>query len=379
MTNHKDADQAAERLERLLGYLEADPGNADLLFDAAGTAIDARQPAQAVELLDRIAAARELGDAELHLLGLAAMHLHEHDRAASIFRSLLDREADGGGGVRFNLAWALFKGGDQEAALPLVDEGLAAALPQAAMLRVQLLHAKGAMAEAEAAALQAVEHHPDHRGLLAAVSVLAIDLEDSELAARCAAAAGDHPDALTTLGTLALEGDDPAQALDLFERALAHGDAVPRAWVGRGLARLSDGQASAGAADIDRGAQMFGDHLGSWIAAGWAHFISRDLVAARERFERALELDPSFAESHGSLAVLELLDGRKEEAKRLADVAVRLDRQCYSAALALVLMRADAGDAAGAERIFARAIETPVDASGRTIGQAMARIGARAG
>jgi tetratricopeptide (TPR) repeat protein len=210
---------------------------------------------------------------------------------------------------------------------------------------------------------------------MAAVSVLALDIEDPELAARCAAKAPGHPDALATLGTLALGNDQPEEALDMFNRALERNRAVPRAWVGRGLAELLAGRSDRAAADIDRGAEMFGTHLGSWIAAGWAHFISHDLAASRARFETALRLDPNFAESHGSLAVLDLLEGDAEGARRRADIALRLDRQCYSAALAKALLAAGAGDAAGAQRIFDLALNTPVDGNGRTIAQTMARLG----
>jgi tetratricopeptide (TPR) repeat protein len=367
---------AGERLERLLSYLEADPGNATLLSDTAEAAVAARQPERAIELLDRLAEARELGDGELHDLGLAALQSSDHRRAAAIYRSLVERGV-GDPAVRFNLAWSLTALGDGGSARETLDAAVVEALPQAAMLQVQLLHDAGDLDAAQAAAEQALARHPDHAGLLAAVSVLAIDRGDVDLARRCAVAAGDHPDALTTLATLALETDDPHQAAALFEQALASNPNRPRALVGRGLARLSEGRSAEAAEDIDRGAELFGDHLGSFIAAGWAHFTAGDRPAARARFERAMELDPTFAEAHGSLAVMDLLEGRTEAAERKMAVAFRLDRDCASAALAQVLLKGGQGDAAGAQRVFERALTTPIDDQGRTIGQALAGLGLR--
>jgi tetratricopeptide (TPR) repeat protein len=363
-----------DRLRRLMSYVEADPGNTTLLAEAAAAAVDARQPAVAVDLLDRVAAIRELSDQELHVLGLAALHSDGHSRAAAIYRSLLERES-GDCAIRFNLAWALTKGGEKEEALGLLDDGCVEALPQAATLKIQLLHDKGDLDAAEAIGRGALARHPSHPGLLAAMSVLAVDLEDMDLARSCAEGAGDHPDALATLGTLALEGDQPRHARDLFDRALSANPNVPRARVGRGISLLAEGDAAAAAGDLDRGAELFGDHLGSFIAAGWAHFIAKDLKAARRRFEHVRDLDATFAESHGALAVLDLLEGRTAEAEREMSVAFRLDRNCYSAALAQVLMRAGQGDQEGARRIFDKAIHAPVDQSGRTIAQALARIG----
>jgi Tfp pilus assembly protein PilF len=135
------------------------------------------------------------------------------------------------------------------------------------------------------------------------------------------------------------------------------------------------GQADTAPADIDKGAEIFGDHLGSWIAAGWAYFVNGDTATARARFDKALALDDTFAETHGSLAVLDVLSGDLVEARRKSEIALRLDRRCYSAALAKSLLAASGGDHQTAKRIFEMAANTPIDGSNRTIGQALAKMG----
>lgn len=367
---------APDRLNSLLRFLDTDPQNLPLLLDASDAALDANQPDTADELLQRYAALAPLEGRAANLAGLAAMQSGRFDEAAQAFQALFDDGAEDAA-LRFNLAWSLAMTKDFAGAIAVLDDASARALPQAAMLRVQLLHQLGEFDQAEAAARAYIELFPDHRGLMAAVSVLAIDVEDEDLAARCAAIAGDHPDALTTQGTLALGDDHAVDALGLFERALARNPQSPRAWVGSGLAKLMAGQADAAPADLDRGAELFGTHLGSWIAAGWGYFINGDLETSRRRFETALELDPNFAESHGSLAVLDVLAGRVEEAKRQSEVALRLDRHCYSAALAQTLLAASRNDRETAQRIFDMAINTPVDGTGRTIAQSLAKMGMR--
>lgn len=367
-------DRPASRLQRLLPLLAADPANLTLLSDAAETAMAEQQPEVAAELLERYAEAEPLPPRETNLAGLAALRMKRFDRAVEHFGRLVESgETDPA--IRFNLAWASAMNKDFDRALELADDGLARALPQAAMLQIQILHDRGEFEDAALRAREYVELHPSYAPLMAIVSVLALDVDDEALAAACAAKGGDHPDALSTLGTLALGGDRATEALDLFDRALEHNQQVPRAWVGRGLARLLTGAAPEAAADIDRGAEMFGDHLGSWIAAGWAHFVNKDMAAARARFETALDLDPNFAETHGSLAVLDLMAGDLEGAREKSEIALRLDRHCYSAALARSLLAAGEGDREIARRIYERAIETPVDASGRTIAQALAKLG----
>lgn len=364
--------------ERLSSYLEHDPGNHALLVDAAEAAIDAGKPEAALDLLDRAAARAAPGARERNLAGLAAIHAGRFAEAATSFAQLLDDGADTPA-IRFNLAWARAIAGDPEGALAVLDDATSDALPQAAALDVQLRHAAGDFDEAFARGKNHLDRYPDDPGLAAAMSVLALDMEDRELAAACAAKAPGHPDALATLGTLALDHDDAAGAKRLFDEALARNPDRPRAWVGRGLAELLSGQADKAPADIDRGAELFGTHLGSWIAAGWAYFINGDIATSRARFEHALALDPTFAETHGSLAVLDLLAGDLESARDRAKVATRLDRQSYAAALAQAMLSAGQGDAEKSRAIIERALHTPLDGTGRTLAQALARMGSGTG
>ncbi len=361
--------------QTLSGFLEADPFNRQLLVDAAEAALDERRPDVATDLLERAAALGERDARETNLAALAALQRQDFAAAASLLSALLV-DGEDAPGLRYNLAWARAQSGESAAALDVLDHATAIALPQAATLRIGLLHEAGEIDAAmnEARALRVV--WPQDERMMATISVLAIDAEDLALAADAAAGGGDRPEALATLGTLALGRDHATDAEALFDRALAQDERQARAWIGRGLARLLTGNAAA-AADIDRGAEMFGDHLGSWLAAGWAHFAAGDPTTAKNRFEKALGLDETFAESHGSLAVIAVLEGDRHAAERASETALRLDRNCYSAALARTLLSSAAGDEEAARRIFSRAVDTPVDGSGRTIAHALATMGMR--
>jgi tetratricopeptide (TPR) repeat protein len=362
------------RLERLMTYLAADPRNLTLLGDAAETALSERRADIARDLLERYASIAPLPPKETNLLGMAALDLEDYASASAAF-SALHQQSPADPALRFNLAWARAMAKDFDGALNALDEATVKALPQAAMLEIQLLHDRGAFDEAAERARAHVRTHPDHRGLLAAVSVLAMDVDDPTLAAECARRAGDHPDALTTLATLALGEDRDSDALTLFNQALERRDRSPRAWVGKGLAELAAGDHEQAARDIRHGAEMFERHIGSWIAAGWAAIVAGDIEAGRACFDTALELDHNFAETHGSLAVVSVMQGDVESARRLTQTALRLDRGSFSAALASALLAQSDGRPEVAQRVVQSALHTPVDASGRTIAQALLRRG----
>lgn len=366
-------DAANERLERLLGFLEQDPGNARLLRDAAETAMEAGALERAKELFRRLRDLGELTDLDSNSWAIAAMRSGEPRRAAETFASLLAQQPDNLS-LKFNLAWSRALAHDPSGALELLDQDMVERLPQAAQLQVQLLHEAGEFPAAAEQARVHLERFPDYAPLLAAVSVLALDIEDEALALACAEKAGDHPDALATLGTLRLGAGQPLEARAMFVRSLASNANSPRAWIGMGLADMLQGNNRQAGECIDRGAEMFGTHLGSWIAAGWAYLLAGDRETARQRFERAVEIDGNFAEAQGSLAVMELLDGQTEAAARGIEVALRLDRNSFSAGFAKMLMNAAKGDEAAAQRIISTMLKQPVGADGRTIAEAIARM-----
>jgi Flp pilus assembly protein TadD len=73
--------------------------------------------------------------------------------------------------------------------------------------------------------------------------------------------------------------------------------------------------------------------------------------------------------------VLDLMEGRVEEARREAQTARRLNAQSFSAALAQAMLLSSGGRADQARVIIDRALHTPLDASGRTIAHSLARYG----
>lgn len=360
------------RLETLLSYLQADPNNTALRDDAIEEALALNEADIALRLIgDGNKAAMD--DRRLSQMGLAQLQKRDFRRASEIYTILRERGHDDPA-ITYNLAWARAMDKDFSSALGLLDEEAVIALPQAAELYVQLLHEAGEFDVAADEARKLFAIHPDHRGLAAAVSVLAIDVEDVDLAAQSARVAGDHPDALTTLGTLSLGEQDVTAARDQFEQALSINPNLPRALIGRGLAKLVSEDRDGAGKDLDRGAELFDDHLGSWIAAGWAYLLQNDPVTARQRFDHAMALDRNFAESYGSLAVLDVLEGKLDQAGAGIATAMKLDRQCMSAAFAQTLLISATGSPEEGRRLFEQILSAPLDDKGHTIRQAIARM-----
>jgi tetratricopeptide (TPR) repeat protein len=363
-----------QRWQRLLQFLEQDPDNLPLLADAANAAFDAGELDTARDLLLHHHAVAELPQPLINLEGLVALRLQDLDTAAAAFGTLLQAGVDDPS-VRFNRAWVHALKDEHEAALALLDDDVVAVTERAAALKVQMLHHLGQIEEALAVGQGMAERFPGNDSLLGALSVAAMDADDMALARHYAGQAGGGSDALTTRGLIALNDSNPAESLQYFDQALALHPDAPRAWIGRGLGLVASGDTAGGAEALRKGAEIFGDHLGSWIALGWTQFMARDLKAARQSFDHAMTLDDNFAETHGALAVLDIADGNLDSAGRRADIAMRLDRQCFGGMLAKLLLAEAKGNAATAQRIWDKAVNAAVGAEGQTLAQAMSGLG----
>ena len=366
-----ESSNRASHFQQLMGLLDYDPGNLRLMADAAAAAIDEGDSTAASALIDRYLAHAPLPPAMLNLSGLAAMQEGRFEDAAASFAALREAGMESPA-TRFNHAWALTMAKDHEAALALLDDEAIAAGPRGAALKVQLLHQLERLDEALACGAVWAEAYPDDHSLMGALANAALDAEQADLARAYAARAGTSHDGLTTMGLLLLDEDRAEESDALFDRVLAGDSGNARALLGKGLGLLARGDVAAATARIDAAAARFGDHVGSWVAAGWAYYVNGDLATSRARFETALALDDNFGETHGALAVLDLAAGDLESARRRTAIALKLDRNCFSGALAKSMLLASEGKAKAAQKVRDAALNFPIGPAGRTIARSLA-------
>lgn len=359
-------------LAQLVSFLEQDPDNTALRLDCVNAAIEADDLHTARAYLKPLLEIEHVN--AQGLLGTILLHERDYVAAETIFADLI-RSDQGDPALHFNHAWSLSHLGRHVAAFETLTDETVRTLPQAAMLHVQLLHELGRFEEAAEASLKHIDRFPDHSGLLAAGSTIAMDTHNPDRASTLAHRAPDHPGSQVTLGSLALANGQTEEADRLFKAALSQEPDAPRALIGKGLACILTNDLENAAIYLDRGAERFGTHLGSWIAAGWAYALSGDYDSAAERFQKAESIDDTFAEVQGSLGALNILSGHHEDGKRRIRAARRLDANSPTAALGQLLLMQEQGREDTARDIFAKALDTPINETGTTLGQAMVQIG----
>lgn len=373
MTGSLSTDRASSGLQRLLSYLEADPKNVPLTVQIITTAMDEGLLEIAKERLKSLPEEALASPHLLNLQGLMALRNHDFSIAIDAFERVIASGNDDPA-IRFNLAWAKGMVNDFAAAATLLDDAAMAVSPRAPALKIRALNHLRLYPEGLAEGARLTEIYPDNLALMAALATLAMDADEVELARNYASRSGDHPEGLAARGMLALDGADLKGSLALFEQALTQQERNPRAWIGKGLSLIALGDMDGATISLTKGAQLFGDHLGSWIAAGWAEFIRGDQKAAKTHFQTALSIDPNFAESHGGLAVIEVTSGNIALAKQHCEVALRLDRQCFGAALASSLILSGEGQESSAQKVREMAMATQIGTNGETLAQALVKL-----
>jgi len=372
MENRPVTNPAVEKLDTLRGFLEVDPDNPELLFETGLTALDADRSDFALECFCALEQIEQFDGPKANFAGIAAMRSGDQVQAQKWFKAALDAEPESKE-LRFNLAWSHALAKEFDISADYLSEDILLALPQAALLDLQIAHELGNFTEAEEKMLAHLERHADYAPLQAAASVLAMDIDRPDIARMAAIKGGEHPDALTTLASLDLADNKIEEAQERFARALSTGRLNPRAEIGVGLVAMAKGAHSDAALALDKGAEQFEDHLGSWIGAGWAHLLAGDIASAKARFQRAMDLDSNFGEAHGSLAVIDLVEGDVDAAQRKAEVAGRLDPNGFSSVLAKIILANSKGQPENAQALLERALSSSVLPDGTTLAQAIAR------
>jgi tetratricopeptide (TPR) repeat protein len=349
--------EAAARLERRLEFLAADPDNLNLLTECADLALELGRRDEARALLERGLALRA-ADPFLRAR-LATLKLSGGDVAGAL--EILEALVKGGEtapALRYNLGYALMLAGRHAEAKEQFAP-IAAEMAQAALLLVRAHHHLGEVEDAIRVAEEYATVHPEDAEVSAQLAMLYLDNDDfTKARAWSDKALGlkqKMPEAYFTAGFLALGDEDEERAEELLGRAIELNPKSGRAWAGKGLSAMLRGDLAAGEEGLARAVQYMPQHIGTLHALGWCQILLGKLDEAEASFRKAYELDRSFGETHGALAVLELMRGAGNRAQRRADISLRLDPQSFSGRYAKVLLESknDGMREEGVRRILA--------------------------
>jgi len=361
--SHDDRKRALlERLQRLESYLATDPGNMQLLSDAFETAISAGEFDRAEALLAQgnasgtDTAAWKFKESNLRI---AQRRL---DEAWEVLQAL-QQNTGAHPAIIQNLAFIAFLQQQYKQCYdllrPLIDEtSNGAADSSLQVLWLRTLHRLTLLQEALNWYDRQIANNTlasDAAGVASLICIDADRLEQArQLSEQALKANPQQIEALVARASVALALRDANGARQLLTNALQQNPQDGRSWSALGFAEMLAG-------DLDKATQHFRQavvfmpaHIGTWHGLGWARLMSRDIKEARDAFEQALSLDRNFGESHGAMAVVQALQGEREQALQSIERAKRLDKAGLSAHYAESILSGEASDAQAMQRLAQR-------------------------
>jgi len=341
-------EELSANLQRAERYLAIDPANPILLANAIDASMALGRVDVALKHAQAAIAQRPDDRFVANRYGSVLIAHGQLDEAARVFEKLSTQTADPA--VAFNLALVYFRQGRYAQARSAFEphmgqEGIS---PAAVTLFVRTLHHLDEIEQAVELVQQHETRCSGDADFLAAASLLYLDNDQLEAAQRFSEAAlalGKRPlEALVVGGSVALAHDDPAAAKTMFNDAVSVSPTDGRSWPSLGMVSLLTGELSDARDQLLHAVDKLPADIGSWHALGWCQIAGGELAGAGHTFRKVIALDRSVAESHGGLAVVDALLGRKSEAEAGIERALRLDSEGLSAKYAQMVLSGVSSD-----------------------------------
>lgn len=169
-------------------------------------------------------------------------------------------------------------------------------------------------------------------------------LDEAELHARRALEiAPDNHWALLTLANVQGQTKRPAEAVNTYGRLNELYPGYARGRYLRGLLLQQLGRLPEAEADLTRAAEMLPDNATVWLVLAETRARQRQFDAAAEAYGQVITLRPDAAEAHAGLGYMRALTGRREDAVRHWEEALRLQPEFPGLRERLERFRREAG------------------------------------
>ena len=146
------------------------------------------------------------------------------------------------------------------------------------------------------------------------------------------------------LGSVALHGRDPAQAIPYFEKYIKSKPKDPRGQFGRGVARFYSADYDAAARDLHAVADKPETAAGAHYFLGRIAKLQDNLPEAEAQLKQAVVADPRFADALAELGLLHIRLGQYDDAKDELNRAFSLDPDNFRVNADLLILYQKTGD-----------------------------------
>ncbi|WP_160153359.1 tetratricopeptide repeat protein [Microbulbifer sp. ALW1] len=349
-----------EALQRLRKFWEQDRENPLLTQDLLSKYFETGALDQGREFIDALPESVLGFPSVSHSAGMLCLAVSDYRQAEFCFR-WADAKAPGQLAIQYNLAYTMFQQ-HQYAEAETILQSIAEPTAEVLVLKARADHHLGKFDHA----IDALDAAIALDGDLQASGLLALVYNDCgsrekaiELAEMVLEQEPHQFEALLAMADAYTALQSYAEASRWCDMGLTEYPSVGRFWTVKGQLQLVDFDFNEARASFTKAVELMPEHIGTWHLLGWSEVLRDDLGAALHAFERALELNRNFAESHGGLAVVNALQGNWDTAQQASKRALGLDHSNLSGRYAEALCLEHRGQAGAAEQLRQKLFATP--------------------
>ncbi|MEM9101492.1 MAG: tetratricopeptide repeat protein [Pseudomonadota bacterium] len=351
--------ETLKKVERFESFLKQDPSNAHLIKDLFKLYLEAKLPEKAYAIFQKHTVVFAQDDGLL--FQGASLHMSHGDFAGAVeLLQTLHSKHSQEFGIAFNLAYSLFYLRDflssQKTLAPFLTGDTAT--PSVLKLAARNSHFLHEYTTAIHYLDQLLSQTPDDAEALGMQALILLDSTEDmpasvvELAEKALAIDPNQHEALLALSQYALAQKDIDKILSTTSQAVTAHPQSGRAWSYKGQSDMLTLNLAEAEKSLDKATQFMVDHIGTWHALGWTCLLNDKIEKAYQAFQAALDLDRNFGESHGGMAIIQVLQGQTEDAEKSIRRGLGLNPDGYSARYAKALLLEKAGKTQDAQQLM---------------------------
>jgi tetratricopeptide (TPR) repeat protein len=370
--------ELSARFERLSSFLSQDPDNINLFHDwfEQGLQLGAfdQISVKLDQLIQNLPSDASLIFAKTKLL----IAKGDFNQAIELCNSLIENGIINTG-VIYNKCWSQLNAGQHQ---EIIDQAsdldkYVSEYPPILLVLARAYHHLGDMEQAITIVDRFISLMPDSPEAHGLKSMLMLDLGQYDGAKASADRSLElnpyNHEALITLSSVALTQQDPDEALKHLEANQKVMQQSGRMMLNYGQVLMLNMQFDQAEDALKQAVNLMPEHIGTWHALAWVQLVLDKVSDAKRCFERAMDIDRNFADSHGGLAIIAICEGDLDAADKRTKTAIRLDPMSASGRYAESLLLEKRGNPEEAKKRVTEMLTSTMGVDGKPITQHIAK------
>ncbi len=338
-----------ERIERLKSFYFQEPNNLQLLNDLITLYYNENYLEEliefAIEIEDSI-----LSDAQVaYRVGMACLTIGKYQFAEKCFY-FCNKSYPENTATAYNYAFSKYALHQFEQSLEIINsvEKKWHDTPELKLLAARCFHQTQNLELALEAITKFIQIKPDSLEAIGLKSLILLDSgsykEAEELSKQVLDSDENLLEPIIAMVSSLIAQGNYEQAQGWVEKGIDKHPKVGRIWQSKGQLEMLNMQFERAESSLKTSINNMSNHIGTWHLLAWTQLILDKTDSARGSFNSALKLDRNFADSHGAIAMMDVLSGDIKQAEENVKRALKLDPRCATGLYAKSLILERQGD-----------------------------------